>query len=230
MQLIAFPMRLPLLALALTLAALTGTPAAAADPPQVLFEDNFAGKLGPGWQWLRERPEHWRIADGSLIIDTLPGSYWQKDNNGQNTLLRKPPASLEEGFIIEVHMDNDPKGQWEHAGILCYFDPFTFVAFNKEFTGKQCIFIFTQQDGKPIHGPAETDYNESGVWMRLTMRGTKATAQYRSSENEPWKPIGECTIPTSSKELLVGFQSGYGQEMPVRQARFRSFRILEASE
>ncbi len=194
-----------------------------------MFEDNFSGKLGEGWQWLRERPEHWRIADGSLIIDTLPGSYW-KQNSGQNTLLRKAPASLQEGFIIEVHLDNAPKGQWEHAGILCSFDGTTFVSFTKEFTGKQTIFVFAQQDGKPSSVGPETEYQESGVWLRLTLRGTKATAQYRSSEKEPWQPIGECPIPTSSKELLVGFQSGYGQDKPVRQARFRSFRILKVSE
>ncbi len=223
-------MRIPLFALVFAMAALWATPVSAADPPKVLFEENFAGQFGPGWQWLRERPEHWRIADGSLIIDTLPGSYWQKQNNGQNTLLRKAPASLQDGFIIEVHLDNAPKGQWEHAGILCYFDGETFVAFNKEFTGKQCIFVFHQQDGKPIQGPAETDYQESGVWLRLTLRGTKATAQYRTSENLPWQPIGECPIPTSNKELLVGLQSGYGQEKPERQARFRNFRILKASE
>ena len=223
-------MKLPLFALAFTLVALSGTPVAAADTPEVLFEDNFSGKLGEGWQWLRERAEHWRIADGSLILDTLPGSYWQKQNSGQNTLLRKPPASLADGFIIEVHMDNSPKGQWEHAGLLVYFDGYTFVAFNKEFTGNQSIFVFSQQDGKPSNLGHETEYKESGVWLRLTLRGTKATAQYRSSEKEPWQPIGECPIPTSTKEPLVGFQSGYGQEKSGRQARFRSFRILKAGE
>jgi len=99
-----------------------------------------------------------------------------------------------------------------------------------QFTGMQSMFVFSQQDGKPIKGSGETEYTESGVWMRLTMRGTKATAQYRSSEKEPWQPIGECSIPTSTKELLVGFQTGFGQDKPVRQARFRSFRILKASE
>src|SRR5205807_2448523 len=67
--------KLPLFVLALTLIAFSLTPVAAEDTPKVLFEENFAGKLGEGWQWLRERPEHWRIADGTLIIDTLPGSY-----------------------------------------------------------------------------------------------------------------------------------------------------------
>ena len=99
MNVIAFSMKLSLFALAFMLVALSGTPVAAAATPKVLFEENFSGKLGAGWQWLRERPEVWRIADGSLIIDTLPGSYWEKQNSGQNTLLRKAPASLKDGFM-----------------------------------------------------------------------------------------------------------------------------------
>ena len=38
-------MKLPLFALAFTLVALSGTPVAAADSPEVLFEEAFAGKL-----------------------------------------------------------------------------------------------------------------------------------------------------------------------------------------
>src|SRR4051812_23408859 len=45
---ILLPMKLLLIfALAATLAALSGTPVAAADPPKVLFEENFSGQLGP---------------------------------------------------------------------------------------------------------------------------------------------------------------------------------------
>ena len=222
-------MKFRLFAFAFTLGALSGTPVAAADPPKVLFEENFSGQLRAGWQWLRERPEAWRIADGSLIIDTLPGSYWEKQNSGQNTLLRPAPASLKDGFIIEVHLDNAPKGQWEHAGILCYFDGQNYVCLNKEFAGKQTIFALSQQDAKPTFSP-DKEYRESGIWLRLILRGTMATGQFRSSEQDPWQTLGDCPIPTSTKELLVGLQSGYGQEKPERQARFRSFRILKASE
>jgi regulation of enolase protein 1 (concanavalin A-like superfamily) len=224
-------MKFPFFAFAFTLGALSGTPVAVADPPKVLFEENFSGKLGPGWQWLRERPEAWRIADGSLIIDTLPGSYWAKQNSGQNTLLRPAPASLKDGFIVEVHLDNAPKGQYEHAGILCYFDGQNYVCMNKESDGKQAttIFVLSQQDAKPTFSH-DKEYDESGIWLRLILRGKKATGQFRSSEEEPWQTLGDCPIPTSTKEPLVGLQSGYGQEKPERQARFRSFRILKASE
>ena len=89
-----------------------------------------------------------------------PRFVLDEENNGQNTLLRHLPdsVSLQDGFILEVHLDNAPKRQWEHAGLLCYFDGTTFVAFNKEFTGKQSIFAFSQQDGKPIKGTGGPQY------------------------------------------------------------------------
>jgi len=61
-------------------------------------------------------------------------------------------------------------GDWSAMQLVSLSNPK-----NKEFTGKQCIFVFHQQDGKPILGPGESDYKESGVWLRLTLRGTKAT-------------------------------------------------------
>ena len=223
------PMKSSLFALAFTLAAFLKTPAFAADAPKLLFEEQFSDRLGTGWQWLRERPEAWRITKGALIIDTLPGSYWQKQNSSKNTLLRLAPASLKDGFIIEVHLDNAPKQQYEHAGILCYFDGENTVAFNKEFVGKQVLFLVSEQGGKPAVSP-EKEYRDREVWLRLILRGTKAIGQYRSSEQEPWQTVADRTIPTSTKELLVGVHSGYGLEKPERQARFRSFRILQANE
>ena len=216
-------------ALAFTLAALFGVRLSAADTPKVLFEDKFTDHLDPGWKWIHERPDAWRIADGALIVSTLPGSYWQHQNSSQNTLLRPAPASLQDGFILEVLLDNEPKGQFEHAGLLCYFDGESVLAINKEFIGKQSVLMVTQQDGKPTVG-AEKDYAEREVWLRLIVRGTKATGQFRSSEKDPWQTLGELPIPTSTKELLVGLHSGYGLAKPERQARFRNFRILPATE
>lgn len=222
-------MKIPLLALALTLAELLATQIFAADTPKVLFEDKFSDRLDAGWKWLRERPEAWRMEKGALVIDTLPGSYWMNQNSSQNTLLRPAPASLKDGFILEVLLDNDPKQQYEHAGLICYFDGGSHVVFNKEYIGKQAIFMVSQQDGKPAVSP-EKEYVGREIWLRLIIRGAKATGQYRSSEQEPWQTLGDRTIPTSTKELLVGIHSGYGLDKPQRQARFRAFRILQASE
>jgi len=201
----------------------------AADAPKLHFEDPFSGKLDGGWKWLRERPDAWRIAGGALVIDTLPGSYWKTQNNSKNTLLRPVPVSPKDGFIIEVLLDNQPAQQFEHAGILLYFDGENHVALNKEFLGKQSLVIVSEQDGKPAVG-AEKEYRGREVWLRLIVRGTRTTGQFRASETEPWQILGDRTLPASTKELLAGIHSGYGLENPERQARFRNFRILQAGE
>lgn len=202
----------------------------AADPPKVLFEENFAGKLSPGWQWIRERPQYWHIVDGSLILDTLSGSNWGKQNSGKNILLRPAPASLDDGFALEVHLENSPKGQFENAGLLCYFDPSTFVCMNKESGPKGGgVFAFSQQDGNPSFSKI-IDYGESGIWLRLILHGKKAIAQYRSTETDPWHTIGDCPIPASANPPLVGLKAWYGHDKPVRQAKFRSFRVVKVAE
>ena len=132
--------------------------------------------------------------------------------------------------MVEVHLDNSPQGQFENSGILCYFDGQTFVCMNKESGGPhQSVFVFSQQNAKPTFSK-DKEYRESGIWLRLIMHGKKAVGQFRSTEQEPWQTVGDCPIPSSSKELLVGLKSWYGQEPPVRHATFRSFRILKASE
>src|SRR4051794_23791248 len=108
--------------LVLALAAFLPMQAVAADPPKVLFEEKFTGKLDPGWSWIRERPDAWRLADGALVLDTLPGSYWEKQNSSQNSLVRPAPASPQDGFIVEVLLENEPRTTYEHAGLICYFD------------------------------------------------------------------------------------------------------------
>lgn len=222
-------MNIRTLALIVTLAGLFVALVSAADAPKVLFEDKFSNRLDAGWRWIRERPEAWRIADGALIIDTLPGSYWQMQDSSKNTLLRPAPASAKDGFVVEVLLDNQPTKQYEHAGIILYFDGLNHVALNKEFLGKQSLLIVASQNGKPALGP-EKEYREREVWLRLIVRGTKATGQFRATEKEPWQTLGELAIPSSTKELLVGIHSGYGLEKPERHARIRNFRILPASE
>jgi hypothetical protein len=221
-------MKTLLCSVVLTLAAIFGTSASAADAPKVLFEDHFSDHLDAGWKWIRERPDAWRFADGALVIDTLPGSYWETENDSQNTLVRPAPASP--GFIVEVLLENNPRGQFENAGLICYFDGLNTICFNKEFIGKPLVLMSAAQDGKPISDGPNKECPAGPVWLRLIIRGSKVTGQFRSSESDPWQTVGDRPLPKSNKELLVGIHSGFGLEKPQRQARFRNVRILSASE
>ena len=54
---------------------------------QIIFEDNFDGKLNEDWLWLRENPDHWRIWDGGLEILVESGVA----DTVRNALLRPAP-------------------------------------------------------------------------------------------------------------------------------------------
>jgi beta-xylosidase len=218
--------------LAFTLTGFLAMQSFAADAPKVLFEEKFTDRLDPGWKWIRERPDAWRLANGALIEDTLPGSYWEKQNSSQNTLVRPAPVSLKEGFIVEVFLESEPKGGYEHAGLLCYFDGYNTLILNKEsIAGKGYVLMVAEEDGKPRRdGPHNSEYPERGVWMRMTVRDGKIHCKFRSSEKVSWQSLGKLSPPKSTKELLVGLHSGYGQEKPERHASFSHFRILAGSE
>jgi hypothetical protein len=141
--------------LAFTLTGFLAMQSFAADAPKVLFEEKFTDRLEPGWKWIRERPDAWRLANGALIEDTLPGSYWEKQNSSQNTLVRPAPVSLKEGFIVEVFLESEPKGGYEHAGLLCYFDGENTLVLNKEsIGGKGHVLMVADQDGAAAVGVA----------------------------------------------------------------------------
>ncbi len=184
------PMKIPLVVIALSALFVPNVRGGA--PPKVLFEEKFQGRLDGAWQWLRERPEAWRIADGALVIDTLPGSYWMKQNNSQNTLLRPALVSLENGFIVEVLLDNQPVRQFEHAGLLLYFDGENVVALNKEALRTPSLVVVSEQDGKPSatapFPPRQKNCSSASIpataWQNLSARrdsGTSASCE-RASE------------------------------------------------
>ncbi len=164
-------MSLILRTLAFTLAGFLAMRSFAADSSKVLFEENFTDRLEPGWKWIRERPDAWRLASGALIVDTLPGSYWEKQNSSQNTLVRPAPVSLKEGFIVEVLLESTPKGQFEHAGLLCYFDGENTLILNKEsINGKGHVLMVAEQDGRPGANGPHRDYAQRAVWLRMIVR------------------------------------------------------------
>jgi regulation of enolase protein 1 (concanavalin A-like superfamily) len=204
-------------------------PAAAAEP-KVLFEEKFTGQLDKGWSWVRESPKAWRLEDGTLVLDTLPGSLWQNQASSRNLLLRPAPVTSKEGFMAEVLLDNQPKSQFEHAGIVCYYDDVNWVAFNKEFIGKSELLLISEANAKPLLPCPEKAYGEREVWLRIVVTDRKVTGKYRASAKDPWQTLGERDLPPSEKPLQIGLLSGYGQEKPDRQARFRNFRLLQIEQ
>src|SRR5262245_17090943 len=108
-------MRATVLALALVSVAL---PPARGAEPEVVFEDALKGKLGGGWEWLRENPKAWRHSDKGLEIRVEPGLA----ATVKNALVRPAPDRSRGKYAVEVTVEftSAPAQQYEQAGITWY--------------------------------------------------------------------------------------------------------------
>jgi regulation of enolase protein 1 (concanavalin A-like superfamily) len=194
----------------------------------VQFEEQFTGELSKGWSWVREDPRAWRVNRGELVLRVLPGYLHAERKDAKNVLLRRLPRSSST-LAVEVHVESEPRAEFEHAGLVWYVDDDNYVSLFQEKLGdKVKLQMVTEKDGKPHFAVA--GYDAKGVWMRLVVSRGKISTQYRSSEKEEWKLVGQSQAPVVAA-ASVGVMAGGGPRGGDRHARFRAFRILEiASE
>ena len=218
-------MKLAPIAAMFTFLATAFVAAQEAPKDKVLFEEKLAAdKLDKGWSWVREDPKAWRIEKGTLIFRTLPGALHAKSNSSRNILLRELPKS-NKPIAIEVHLDSDPKVMYEHAGLVWYVDDDNYVDVLQEVLGGDMVLLsVVERDGKP---EAKFFKHEAkGIWLRLVVTGNKITAQYRATEKDKWKDVGQNDMP-SKAVARVGMMTGGAPNDGTRHVRFRSFRIVE---
>ena len=191
---------------------------------KVIFTEPFAGELDKQWSWVREEPKAWRIEKGALVLRTLPGYLHAKSNDSKNVLLRPLPKS-DKPIAVEVLVEGEPKVQYEHAGLLYYVDDDNYVSlFQEVLGGKVEMQMVTEKDAKPSFAVAKHEAKE--VWIRLLIAGGKITTQFRGSEKDAWKTVGQADVPAGASPR-IGITSGGAPKDAERYVRFRSFRILE---
>ncbi len=194
---------------------------------KILFEERFTDKLGEEWSWIREDARAWRIDEGALVLRTLPGYLHAQYNDSKNILLRALPKT-EHSLAIEVHVESEPKVQFEHAGVVWYVDDDNYVSLFQEFLGARVeLQMVTEKEGKPRFAVAQ--YGAKGVWMRLVISAGTIASQYRSSDTEPWRDVGQFEIP-AQVPARVGVMAGGAPREAERYVRFRAFRILELTK
>ena len=195
---------------------------------RVLFEDPFNGKLGDGWSWVYEDKENWRVEGGKLQIRATGGASFMKEHDGKNYLLRTPPDVKTGELSVEAYVENKPTAQYEHAGLMWFYDDDNFVAMNKEcFGGKASIIFFVEKVGIP--GPAfpEVHWDAEGVWLRFRVNGTHIVGEYRAVPTDPWREVGNGELPVKGPPT-VGLHAGYAPKKELnRWASFSHFKIAE---
>ena len=73
---------------------------------EILFQDNFRGKLGEGWGWVHEHPEGWRLTERGLEVRIEPGNMWRPQNDARNVLVRPAPDPSPGEIEVSVNVEN----------------------------------------------------------------------------------------------------------------------------
>ena len=118
-------------------------------------------------------------------------------------------------------MEGDPKVQFEHAGVVWYVDDDNYVSlFQEVLGGKVVLQMVTEKNGTPRTAVARHD--AKGVWIRLLISAGMITSQYRSSEKEAWRDVGQGEIPVEGP-ARVGVMAGGTQRRPKAMSAFEPF-------
>lgn len=189
---------------------------AAAAEPKLVFEDLFDGKLGPGWSWLREKPDTWRIRDKALEIRVEPGVA----GDVKNALLRAAPDRGTGRFAVEVTvtMTSPPTKQYEQAGITWY-----------EKGNPVFKLVHERIDGKTYIIPGKIPTSGKTVRLRLILQKDQLIAQFRPDPKAEFQTVGTRSVPPAGSEQ-ISLQCYQGPPDEEHWMRFDDFRILQLLE
>ncbi len=196
---------------------------AAADEDGVLFKEDFNGRLQPGWQWVREAADEWRIRDNELQVRSQPGRIWG-GNDAKNVLLVRPPKPQD--VAASVSVAHQPKEQWEQAGLLWYVDDDNFVKLISEhIDGEMHVVIAREQAGQGrVVGKIKVP--TANLQLRLKIQSKTVTGQWRVTDADAWSDAGTCDLDIKG-DRRFGLFTQNGPADQVRWVRFDRFVIAE---
>ena len=190
---------------------------------KVLFEEAFDGRLQPGWQWIREDKDEWRIRDNELEVRSQPGRIWG-GNDAKNLLVFRPLKAV--NAAAQVTVAHQPKERWEQAGLLWYADDDNFVKLISEhIEGIMYVVIAREQDGRgKVIGKVPVP--SANLQLRLKVQSGRVTGQWRLKTTDAWSDAGACDFD-AKKNPRFGLFTQNGPKDQVRWVRFDNFAIVE---
>src|SRR5438034_291701 len=121
----------------------------ASQADEVLFQDDFKGKLGGGWSWVREHRGAWRVTERGLEVRIEAGNMWGPANDAKNVLVRPAPDTVKDEIEVAVNVENRPTGQYEQVDLAWYYDDGDMVKLGQELVdGKLSIVMGREENDK----------------------------------------------------------------------------------
>lgn len=193
---------------------------------EVLFRDDFKGKLGEGWSWLREDTKGWRVSEHGLEIATLPGNMWGPANNAKNVLVRSVPDPAHSELEISVNITNQPTEQYEQVDMVWYYDDSHMVKIGQELVDGKLSIVMGREQADKTRTIAIIPLKSFSVQLRLLVSENRIQGEFRTPDSETWQKAGECDLPVHGPPKL-SFQCYQGPATNVHWARISEFRIQQ---
>lgn len=190
---------------------------------ETLFRDDFESGLVPGWTWVRENKEAWRIKDGALEIRVQPGNMWGPENSGRNILLRDLPETNAPLEII-LTVQNRPTEQYEQVDLVWYYDDSHMVKIGQELVDGKLSIVMGREEGDKTRTIAIIPIQAHQVQLRFISEADKLQGYYRENGAGEWRHAGEATKPAKGKPRIA-IQCYQGPANLEHWARIEDFTI-----
>jgi regulation of enolase protein 1 (concanavalin A-like superfamily) len=199
---------------------------ALAEEPDVIFKDDFKGKLADGWTWVREDPKAWRVTDAGLEVRLQPGNMWGPSNNAKNVLVRPVPDPAKQPLEISVTVSNKPTEQYEQVDLVWYYDDSHQIKIGQEQVDKVLCLVMGREEKDGTRTLAKTPIEALQLEVRFLVSADSLKGQYRPAGEKEWKDAGECTLPKHG-DPKISLQVYQGPANVERWGRFNAFRIAK---
>lgn len=216
-------MRKSLLLVAWAMGAVSGTVFA----DSIVFNDDFHGKLGEGWTWVRENPEAWRTTEAGLEIKIEPGNLWGGTNNAKNVLVRDLPKLDRGALSASVVVENKPTNQYEQVNLVWYYDDSNMVKIGLELVDGEVCLVMGREENDKTRTIAKPPVGATTLQLRLTARGNTIQGEYRTKQSEDWRVAGECELPVKGR-AKISLQAYQGPPDAEHWARISKFLVTRS--
>lgn len=195
--------------------------------------DEFDGDQLDGCRWaiVREDPTGYRVADGSLEIDTTPTDIYGDSNTGTpNIVVQEQP---EGDWTVETKVDVSAFDErWQQAGLILFGDDDNYVkldylAKNTPGAAANAGLELRNEKGGAVQNPQQNVNDVTGdVWfLRLAKEGTSLTASY-STDGESWTDFEQPVVNDALGDAKVGVYALGGVQTSSATAAFDYFRVV----
>ena len=195
------------------------------------FRDDFKGKLGEGWSWVREHRAAWRVTEHGLEVCIEPGNMWGPANDAKNVLVRPAPDAAKEEIEVSVKVENRPSGQYEQADLVWYYDDGHMVKLGQEMVDGKLSIVMGREENDQTGTIAIIHIRFFIVRLRLSVKGSRIHGQFRTPDSDQWREAGECELPAPAQRTAkISLQFYQGPTNAEHWARVTEFQIRRLSD